>query len=259
MATNEEDQVIIQADLRENLLTAEGGDYTGRLRITGTVRNSNIAARIVNYRTEYRKETIENILNLADQEKVRALCQGRSVVDGVGQYLPLLKGNFIGEDAQFDPAKHSLSVTYTMGKALRDGLKEVKVQMNKATAGGPVINAVLDSSTRKLNEVISLPYPITIEGSSLKIMEEKADNGVFFVSEDEQTTKQAPVVVTNSPSALVVVPPADLADGMYYVEVRTHYAPNRPVKDIRTYRFPILLTVGAGGGSGEGGGDDVLE
>lgn len=259
MATNEEDQVIIQADLRENLLTTEGGDYTGRLRITGTVRNSNIAARIVDYRTEYRKETIENILNLADQEKVRALCQGRSVVDGVGQYLPLLKGNFMGEDAQFNPAKHSLSVTYTMGKALRDGLKEVKVQMNKATDGGPVINAVTDTRSRRVNEVITPPYPVRIEGSELKILEDAAGNGVFFISEDEQTTKQVEVFVSNERSAVVVVPPLDLANGMYYVEVRTNYAKTRPVKELRTYRFPILLSVGEGSGSGEGGGDDVLE
>ena len=47
--------------------------------ITGSLHNKEIAARISKERTEYRQETIENILDLADQKKVEAIAEGKSV------------------------------------------------------------------------------------------------------------------------------------------------------------------------------------
>lgn len=81
------EKTILSVDLYDNILTTDPSDYTGKVKITGTLRNADIAARIVAERTEYRKETIENILNLADQKKIEAIAEGKSLVDGVGQYL----------------------------------------------------------------------------------------------------------------------------------------------------------------------------
>ena len=85
MATNE--KITLNVDLYDNIMTEQKGDYTGRARITGSLHNKEIAARIIKERTEYRQETIENILDLADQKKVEAIAEGKSVVDGVGQYI----------------------------------------------------------------------------------------------------------------------------------------------------------------------------
>ena len=68
MATNE--KITLNVDLYDNIMTEQKGDYTGRARITGSLHNKEIAARIIKERTEYRQETIENILDLADQKKV---------------------------------------------------------------------------------------------------------------------------------------------------------------------------------------------
>ena len=81
MATNE--KITLNVDLYDNIMTEQKGDYTGRARITGSLHNKEIAARIIKERTEYRQETIENILDLADQKKVEAIAEGKSVVDGV--------------------------------------------------------------------------------------------------------------------------------------------------------------------------------
>ena len=67
MATNE--KITLNVDLYDNIMTEQKGDYTGRARITGSLHNKEIAARIIKERTEYRQETIENILDLADQKK----------------------------------------------------------------------------------------------------------------------------------------------------------------------------------------------
>ena len=76
MATNE--KITLNVDLYDNIMTEQKGDYTGRARITGSLHNKEIAARIIKERTEYRQETIENILDLADQKKVEAIAEGKS-------------------------------------------------------------------------------------------------------------------------------------------------------------------------------------
>ena len=61
--------IKLYADLYGNALTGKEGDCTARPRINGTLYNADIARRIVEKRTEYRLETIENILKMADEEK----------------------------------------------------------------------------------------------------------------------------------------------------------------------------------------------
>ena len=46
------EQIILNTDLYDNLLTERKGDYTAKPRITGTLYNTDIAARIVAARTE---------------------------------------------------------------------------------------------------------------------------------------------------------------------------------------------------------------
>ena len=60
-----EEKTILTVDLYDNVLTEKTGDFTGKIRITGTTRTSDISNRIVKKRTEYRPETITNILDLS--------------------------------------------------------------------------------------------------------------------------------------------------------------------------------------------------
>lgn len=247
-----EEKIILSVDLYDNALTEAPGDYTGRIRMTGTVYNRDIAARVVAQRSEYRPETIENILNIADQEKALAIAQGRNVIDGVGQVMAQVKGSFEGEKAPFNPEKHSLTVSYTMGKVLRQILKNVEVQTSPASTG-PVINSVLDSFTGKTNEVLTPSQPLVLDGSNIRVAGESAEIGVYFTPSPSGERVKSPLIVHNNPSQLTVMIPA-LADGQYTVSVCTQASTGtQMVKNPRTYTFPVVLTVG----SGEGG-DDIL-
>lgn len=97
--------LLLYAELYDNPLTEKEGDFTAKPKVTGTVRNADIAKRIVAKRTEYRQETIENILRMADEEKSIAIAEGKSVIDGVGQYLVQIKGVFDSETEGFRPEK----------------------------------------------------------------------------------------------------------------------------------------------------------
>ena len=208
------EQIILNTDLYDNLLTERKGDYTAKPHITGTLYNTDIAARIVAARTEYQHGTILNILDMADSHKVQAIAEGKSVVDGVGQYLVNVQGAFEGEKAQFEPGKHALGITYTMGKLLRETLK--------------------------------------LGGVDLKLQGDDPSIGVYLTPTTEGAAPmKAPVVIANSPSQVIVQMPT-LADGQYTVSLTTQYsAGSRNIKEPRTYTFPILLTVGEGSGDSE--------
>ena len=153
-----EETNILYVDLYDNVLTEKKGDYMGKVAITGSLRNADIARRIVEKRTEYRPETIQNILDLADEEKIIALTEGKSCVDGVGQLLLRVSGSFDGEQAPFDPEKHSLDVSFTRGKALRERLAKVTVA-TRAASGSMVVNSVFDPMSGETNGRITRQQP----------------------------------------------------------------------------------------------------
>lgn len=179
------EQIILNTDLYDNLLTERKGDYTAKPRITGTLYNTDIAARIVAARTEYQHGTILNILDMADSHKVQAIAEGKSVVDGVGQYLVNVQGAFEGEKAQFEPGKHALGITYTMGKLLRETLKLVKVVVNGVAAVGPVINTVTDSTSKAINGQLSSGGALVLGGVNLKIQGDDPSIGVYLTPTTE--------------------------------------------------------------------------
>ena len=246
------EQIILNTDLYDNLLTERKGDYTAKPRITGTLYNTDIAARIVAARTEYQHGTILNILDMADSHKVQAIAEGKSVVDGVGQYLVNVQGAFEGEKAQFEPGKHALGITYTMGKLLRETLKLVKV-----AAVGPVINTVTDSTSKAINGQLSSGGALVLGGVNLKIQGDDPSIGVYLTPTTEGAAPmKAPVVIANSPSQVIVQMPT-LADGQYTVSLTTQYSGSRNVKEPRTYTFPIILIVGEGGGGDSESPDEI--
>ena len=238
-----EEKIILGVDLYDNALTERKGDYVGKARITGSIRNADIARRIVAKRTEYRPETIENILNLADQEKAQAITEGKSVVDGVGQYQIRIIGSFEGEKAPFNPTLHQLSVSYSMGKALRDSMRNVVVNTTPASTG-PVVNEVIDSTTGQVNSTLTSGSNIVINGYNIKVVGADPSIGVFL-SKAEGSPSKVKLLVHNNPSQLTVLLPS-LADGEYTLSIVTQYASgNKSLKEPRTYVFPTLLTVEA--------------
>lgn len=116
------EKTILTVDLYDNVLTEKPGDYAGKVRITGTIHNKEIAARIVAKRTEYRQETIENILGMADEEKRGAIVEGKSVVDGVWQYLLNIGGSFDGKKSDYKSQDNKLGVTFTPRCSLVESL-----------------------------------------------------------------------------------------------------------------------------------------
>ena len=68
---------------------------------------------------------------------------------------------------------------------------------------------------------------------------------------------KASLIVRNTKSEIIIQIP-QLAEGQYWLSVTTQAGANYGlVKDPRTYKFPILLTVGAGGGGDSESPDEI--
>ena len=132
-----EEKTILTVDLYDNVLTEKAGDYTGKIRITGTTRTSDISNRIVKKRTEYRPETITNILDLSYDEMIEALAQGRCVVNKFGQWLLTINGSFDGKKSDFRSTENKITVMFTPSATLLKALENIYVNADVATVHKP--------------------------------------------------------------------------------------------------------------------------
>lgn len=251
------EKTILTVDLYDNVLTEKENDYSGRVAITGSLHNTDLADRIVKARTEYRRETILNILGMADDIKIEAIAEGKSVVDGVGQWLLNFGGGPLeGQNPVFDPQKHKFGVTYAPGKALLDAMKRL-VPSFRIAKTGPVINGITDSTTKSVSQILTPNAPAIISGSGLLLKGDDPTVGVYFTPDGaNKTPVKVSVIVSNTTSQIIIQIP-NLADGQYLLSVTTQAgASYSVVKEPRTYQYPILLSVGS---QPSGGGDDRPE
>ena len=237
------EKTILTVDLYDNVLTEKQGDYSGKIRITGTVRNADIANGIVKERTEYRPETIEIILNLADKKKREALASGKSLVDGVGQYLLQIGGAFTGKKSEYKSEENKISVSFTPGASLLEALDSIYVNADIATVG-PMIESITDSTTGSVSNLLTAGKPAIIAGSTLLLKGDDPTVGVYFTPEAGGEPIKVDLIVTNTKSQIIISIP-ELSDGTYYLSITTQAGAGYSVlKEPRSYTFPILLTVG---------------
>jgi hypothetical protein len=237
--------------LVKNHLTPEPYDFNAVVQLNGTLRNKDIAEEFVKHRTEFRLETIVNIMDVIDFIKCVKIASGHSVIDGVAQMRASVTGSFKGEKAQYNPKEHSKSVIFIPSRQMRNELNNTDVFATGFTADGPIINSI--EMTPKMEPGLILPGAIMlISGGNLRIASDEQHKdaaGVWFIAADKETTP-ARVRVSieylsdNDPSKLkFVVPP--LAPGGYFLEVvtQTGSTGKNLVKDLRTFRFETVLTV----------------
>lgn len=238
------EKIILTVDLYDNILTEKKGDCSGKVNITGTIHNKEIAERIVKERTEYRLETIINILELADKKKVEVIASGKSFVDGVGQYMLNVSGSFNGEQPAFDPQIHKLGVTYTPGKQLLSELKNISLNPRLAVTG-PVINTVTDSTSGTVDGILTSQGSAILNGNTLLLKGDNPSIGIYLIPDgsDQSQAKKVKTIVQNTNTQIIFQIPK-LAVGQYSLRVTTQAGAGYSlVKEPRSYTFPILLTV----------------
>jgi hypothetical protein len=187
---------------------------------------------------------MEHVVNLFFKEMGYQLCDGFSVNTGWFTVGPRMRGVANSPKEQYDSEKHTLLFELHQGAALRRELENVTVEFLGVADTDAVITQVTDVKTGNVNDLLSPGRNLKIAGDKIKIAGNNATNGIYFVNQatSERTKVNDPDIVTNNPSALIVVIP-DLSSGTYLLEVTTQYAVGSLLKKPRTAMFDKTLTV----------------
>ena len=211
-----------------------------------TQRNEDIAALITKERSEFRPETILNILNMRDKAVLDFIRDGLSVMDGVSQISPRVSGVWETENSQYDEKIHKRTVDMVSTVELRNALDDITVKVLGAKETTAKITAVTDTATGLTDGTITIGDDILIEGEKLKVDEKDTAQGVFFLTSDGGEHKTERRLSVNKPSQIIARVPKNIPEGKVQIVVRTKYSGTaRLLKDIREIAFNLPCTAKA--------------
>ena len=211
-----------------------------------TQRNADIADIIVKERTEFRPETIMNILTMRDKVVTQLLEEGLSVMDGVVQITPRVSGVWETEGAEYDEKIHKRTVDIVPTADLRDVLDAISVKVLGAKEATARITSITDTATGLKDGTITIGDDIIIEGDKLKVDEKDAAQGVFFKAANGTEYKTTRRLSVNKPSQIIARVPKEVPAGAVTVIVRTKYSSTaKPLKEIKEIIFGYPCTAKA--------------
>lgn len=240
--------------LRLNLLTKDvDNDYMAEVStMKNTLRNEDIAQRIVDKGSEIKYDTLVSVFNQQDRLIREALQDGYSVLTGTCQFTPRVTGSWEGASALFNPEKHKVTLDIIPSAEMREALSHVGVEVLTVKDSGATIGLVTDTATGLTNGSMTVGDDILIEGDKIRVVGEAEGVGVFFVDSAGKATKVARRFTQNDPKAVLARVPAGLADGNYTLRIVTQYSNGTTVlKEPRTIEYERLLHVGEGGNPDE--------
>ena len=231
-----------QVYLRPNALTKDNDkDCIADVHLNGaTLTNEDVAERIVNERSEYRKDTILNILNLRDNAVKAFIQECSSFRDGLVQITPRVSGVWENEAASFDPAVHKRTVDLVPTADLRSTLDGISVKVMGATSASARITAITDGATGLKDGTITIGDDIVIDGEKIKITDE-ADQaqGIFIVDSTGAEHRVTRRLTVNKPSQIIARVPSSVPAGAVTVKIRTNYSGGANLASVReiTYNY----------------------
>ncbi len=234
-----------QGWLVDNPLTEDPNDFTLKVKAGNMVTTEDIAKALQAEGTEFQLETLVDILNRGDRIIRNKLLAGFSVGTGVFYAYPSVSGVWRDKNETFDEKKHKVGVNFQLSAALREGVKEVGVEVLGVSSAGPEISGVTDTWTGELNGVITPDEVVSVKGRNIQIAGENEGNGIRFIRVDDNSVVAVDMrrLTVNNPSALSFRVPK-LAPGDYYLEVTTQFSSSNSVlKQSRTSRFEKVLNV----------------
>ncbi len=233
--------------LRLNLLTKEADDdYTAEVStMKNTLRNEDIARRIIAEGSEIKYDTLLSTINQHDRIIRECVQNGYSVLTGTCQFTPRVTGVWDTAKDHFDPERHKVTLDITLSSEMHAALSLVGVEVLGVKASGASIDKTTDGATGRTDGVITAGDVITIEGDKMRVVGENEEVGVYFVDDAGAKTKVADRIRRNDPKCVEVKVPASLTPGTQYsLQIVTQYSSGTTLlKEPRTIEYEKLLTI----------------
>ena len=252
----------INGQLADNTVTVDNKEDVILVPVSiGNADENRIIAELKAEDSGLREETIRHVFDLQKRVIKRLLMTGVSV--NTGLYYASVSFRGIIENSTWNPAKNSIVVNFNVGADLREAIKQTTVGIIGEKGSAMYIGSVQDTSTRALDASATAGRAFTLTGSKLKVVGTAPSVGILLTSSKGTETKVTEDLwVTNDPSKLTFIIPADLADGTYELQVTTQFSGNSKtlLKAPRSVMKTIYIgTAPSGGGSGSGSGEGGLE
>jgi hypothetical protein len=232
--------------LKRNLLTkAVDNDYIAEVSTVGqTLRNEDLAARMVAARSELRLETIMSILSTRDELVREAIAQGAAVQDGCVRIAPRVSGAWVGVSHTFDPQVHKLGVDVSPSAELRAVFETIGVEVLGEKDSGAYIGLVTDLASGKTDGAVTPDEDLMVAGDKIKIAPEgETGLGVFLVDEQGEDHPVTHKLSENMPKKLLFRVPL-LDSGTYTLKVVTRYSNSSTfLKEPRVIRYEFPLHI----------------
>lgn len=235
--------VIIE--LYDLALTARKDDRFGRVVIKKSLTEDDLINIAVTRRTDLNANTLRASLNILKEVAMEEVINGSSVRFGLN-YLQLgVEGVFIGDNASWDSSQHSLFINSVPVADFRGALKTTAVSVRGMANSGTFINSVTDVATQQVNSRLTPGGGVNVTGNRIKIAGEAAGIGVALINQVSQDVVPIPMssLLTNEPSKLSFIVPANLPVGDYKISITTQFTSSGSfLKEPRTFIFDNVLS-----------------
>lgn len=233
-----------QGWLLDNPLTEDPNDFTLKVKAGNMVTIDDIAKELQDEGTEFKLETLIDILNRGDRIIREKLLSGISVGTGVFYAYPNVTGVWYDKNETFDDNRHKTGVNFQLSAAMREGIKQVGVEVLGISSTGPEISSVIDTWTGELNGLLTPDEVVNVKGRNIQITGDNEGIGIRFIRLDDGTSTNVDLrrLTVNSPSSLSFRVP-QLKAGDYWLELTTRYSKGQLTKEPRTSRFDKVLNV----------------
>lgn len=213
--------------IRENSMTTDvTTDYVATVDMNKSLTIEDIAKRIVKKRTEYRPDTIANIVNMFEEEARYAIGEGNNVVMNNVRFQIGISGVF-DSNGTIDPEKNKPIVSAIPTDTLNTELDLVELEYNKQVLdqGGARINEVKDLDTGTTDGTCGRDHTIHVSGNKVKSVNKDGTGiGKVALVNVNGIEEIIPHLIYNFPGYFTFRCPADLAEGEYELLVETYYA-----------------------------------
>jgi hypothetical protein len=244
MSTDEKNTVIVE--LYDLTISERTDDRIGRVITTKSLREDDLINLAVMGRTDLNPTTLRTSLDILKGCAIREIAKGASVQFGLGFFSLDVRGIFIGDHAQWNPAVNSLHVRTSSSVEVRKVIKDVHVNVRGMASSGTVINTLLDKSSDEENSRLTPGGGVNLTGSKIRITGESEENGIRLIEQNSGTEYLVPMetVLVNDPKKVTFIVPADLPVGDYKLSLTTQYtSASTTLKEPRTYLFDYVLAV----------------
>ncbi|KAF0198326.1 MAG: hypothetical protein FD166_1379 [Bacteroidetes bacterium] len=244
MATNEKSSVIVE--LQDLVLTERKDDRFGRVVTTRSLNEDDLVNIAVSRRTDLSATTLKASLEMLKQLAIEQIANGASVRFGLGYFNLTVNGVFIGDNARWDPNIHALNVNVTPVAELRNSVRATSVEVRGLSASGLAINSLIDVTSGEENKRLTPGGGVNLTGSKMRIEGEANGVGISLISQANGEVIQIPMnsILTNDPSHISFVVPANLPAGDYKISLTTQFSTSiSKLKEARTFLFDYILNV----------------